>query len=81
MSFVSFSLQVFFVDMLLSFITPFQDSARVWVTTPKKIATTYLKTWFFVDLMSILPFEVVAIGNQCGLIIYCMPSCHLILCM
>lgn len=56
--------QVFLIDMLLSFITPFQDAARVWVTDPRKIATTYLRTWFFVDIMSIFPFEIIAIGNK-----------------
>lgn len=55
------------MDMLLSFITPYQDVARVWVTNPKKIATTYLKTWFTVDILSIFPFEIIAIGNRCGM--------------
>lgn len=67
--------QVFFVDMLLSFITPFQDAARVWVTDPQNIATTYLKTWFFVDVMSIFPFEIIAIGNK-----YDLMPCDLMPC-
>merc|ERR1719428_1285292 len=28
-----------------------------WVSAPGKIAKNYFKTWFFIDLISILPFD------------------------
>lgn len=44
-------LQIFGIDMLLQFVTPFQDRHRVWVTQPSRIVAHYLKGWFLVDLV------------------------------
>jgi hypothetical protein len=58
-------LQVFVVDIVPNFITPVQDIARVWVTEPFRIARTYLGGWFTIDIVSIVPFDIIAsFGNN-----------------
>jgi hypothetical protein len=57
-------MQMFAVDMFISFVTPFQDEGRVWVSDPGRIALHYVKTWFLVDLISIFPFEVIALFSD-----------------
>jgi hypothetical protein len=52
----------FFADMVKSFFTAFYDSERqLWVGDSDKIVTTYLKGWFAIDLVSILPFDSVGL--------------------
>ena len=47
---------VFFIDILVNFITSHNDPVRHFqVKDPKRIATFYLKGWFFVDFLAILP--------------------------
>ena len=50
----------FLVDMILTFFTALVDMETQAVTTDKsKIAKSYMKTWFFVDLISILPIDMI----------------------
>lgn len=48
----------FLIDMILTFFTairsPLDDSI---ITDKKIIATTYLKGWFVIDLVAIIPFD------------------------
>lgn len=46
---------IFFVDIILCFFTAFEDENEELVHDRCVIATTYLKTWFFVDIISVLP--------------------------
>lgn len=60
----------FFIDVILTFFSAFEldddIDCRI-VTDHKTIAKTYIKTWFFLDLISILPIDeivkVFATGN------------------
>lgn len=48
----------FLVDVILSFFTTyFDEKTATRVTDKKMIAKTYLKTWFFIDVISILPLD------------------------
>ena len=59
----------FLADMALSFVTPFRApwhsrDAGQWVTERSRIARHYLKGWFAIDLISILPFDVVSVAIE-----------------
>ena len=47
---------LFFIDILIRFNTPIYSKGRL-ITDRKQIATTYLKTWFFLDLICCLPMS------------------------
>lgn len=53
---------VFFVDLVLQFFMVYTEKANfgiVMVSNHKKIVKHYLETWFFVDLISIFPFDII----------------------
>lgn len=50
---------VFFVDTVLNFVTAYFDRGESLVDKRKTIACNYLRSWFFVDLVSVLPLKVV----------------------
>lgn len=37
----------------------YSEEDDFWVTDRARICTTYIRTWFVVDLVSIIPFEVI----------------------
>ena len=50
---------IFFMDMVCNFFIPFRRDARHgggWVYDNRRIACAYLKGWFFLDLMTTIPF-------------------------
>jgi hypothetical protein len=48
----------FFVDLILTFFCPYKDEKTLKKVTDRKlIALRYLKTWFFMDMISIFPFD------------------------
>ncbi|XP_074653095.1 voltage-gated delayed rectifier potassium channel KCNH1-like [Tubulanus polymorphus] len=49
---------VFFIDIILNFHTTFVGPAGEVVSDPKIIRMNYLKSWFVVDLLSCLPYDV-----------------------
>ena len=50
----------FLVDIVLTFFTEFFNEADCkMVSTHKEIAISYIKGWFFFDVVSIFPFELV----------------------
>lgn len=49
----------FFIDILLRFNTAFYDKHGTLVSSRKKIAIAYMKFWFWIDLLSIIPIEVI----------------------
>ena len=56
----------FFVcDMIINFRTTFVDpkSGKL-VTQPVAIAKYYLKSWFFLDLLAVLPFELLYFADR-----------------
>jgi len=51
-------LDIFFaVDIILSFFTAFDDEDFITNDSYKIIAINYLKTWFLIDFLSIIPFD------------------------
>jgi len=53
----------FMVDILLKFRTAYeetgQNNVKVFVTVPKMIAKRYLFSWFIIDVMSSIPFNLI----------------------
>ncbi len=59
---------IFFIDMILSFISAYYNRKEVLVLNRRRIACKYLKGWFLIDLISILPLQLVtgSMINQFG---------------
>ncbi|ESO99559.1 hypothetical protein LOTGIDRAFT_81109, partial [Lottia gigantea] len=49
---------VFFVDIVLNFHTSFVGPSGEVISDPKVIRMHYLKSWFVIDLLSCLPYDV-----------------------
>ena len=50
-------LRTYFLDILLNFRTTFVNGKGEVVSGSREIALNYLRTWFFLDLVAALPFE------------------------
>lgn len=53
---------LFLVDLILNFFTAYEKDVNgvlVWVTKPKLIAIKYLKGWFWVDLIALIPTSLI----------------------
>jgi len=49
---------IFGVDMILTFLTAYQDEVRdIVVTSPQHIRKRYVRSWFVLDLITVLPFD------------------------
>ena len=49
---------IFFIDIILNFHTTFVGPSGEVVSDPKIIRMNYLKSWFVIDLLSCLPYDV-----------------------
>ena len=49
---------VFFIDIIFNFQTTFVGASGEVISDPKVIRMNYLKTWFVIDLLSCLPYDV-----------------------
>lgn len=47
---------LFMFDICLNFISAYEDSDKNIEVRMKKIAASYIKTWFFFDLSAVIPF-------------------------
>ena len=47
---------LYFTDLVLNFFMAFEDADKKLEIRLKKIAVNYLNTWFFLDLVSCVPF-------------------------
>ena len=57
----------FLIDMFVTFFTAIEDSETQEINTDKKfIAKRYLSGWFFIDFISILPLDVLALDSSGG---------------
>lgn len=55
---------IFLIDITICFFTSYKDELRqVEITSHKLIAINYLKGWFFIDFLSIFPFDAILDGN------------------
>ena len=50
---------IFLLDMWLVFITPFEGDDGIWVTSKQELALRYFKGMFIIDLLSIMPFDLI----------------------
>ena len=50
----------FLVDILITFNLATYDEDMVVIDDRWRIAEDYLKSWFIIDLISIIPFELIA---------------------
>jgi hypothetical protein len=48
---------LFFVDIICNFFIAFYNKDDNLITEKKRIACNYLKGWFFIDTLSILPIQ------------------------
>ena len=48
---------LFMVDILINFLAATENSDGSWNTSPKLIARDYLRSWFTLDLLSVIPFS------------------------
>jgi potassium voltage-gated channel Eag-related subfamily H protein 7 len=56
---------VFLIDLFKNFVTAyFDDYEQYWVGDHRKIAMNYLRGWFMIDFVSILPFDTVGLALQ-----------------
>ena len=51
---------LFFIDMFVNFFLGYFDEHGQWEFDNKKIAFHYLKGWFIVDFLSVIPFDFIA---------------------
>ena len=49
---------IFFIDIVLNFHTTYVGPGGEVVSDPKVIRLNYLKSWFMIDLLSCLPYDV-----------------------
>ena len=55
---------VFWVDMAVQFVLPIlDDKAGDYIRDHKALALKYIKSWFFIDVVSVLPLDSVFLGN------------------
>jgi len=51
----------FVVDMFFNFFLPYQDEEGTWVNNHRKVILKYVKGWFLIDIISILPFDLLGL--------------------
>ena len=49
---------LFLIDIIINFNTAYQSELYETIDDREKIAMNYIKGWFFIDLLAIIPFEV-----------------------
>jgi hypothetical protein len=54
---------IFFLDLIFNFLTPYMEEDKM-ITSLWQIAKKYLKFWFAIDLLSIVPFELILDGGK-----------------
>ncbi|CUT99305.1 potassium voltage gated channel subfamily H [Echinococcus multilocularis] len=55
---------MFVCDIIINFRTTYVNKNDEVVSNPKKIATHYLKGWFFIDLVAAIPFDALFFRSQ-----------------
>ena len=49
----------FFMDIIINFNSAFNDESYKVIDDRRIIACTYIRSWFFIDFLSIIPFELI----------------------
>ena len=55
---------MFAIDIFVNFFMAFEDEHHKVVDQRKEVAMNYLKTWFMIDVLSIIPFDLVMTAIQ-----------------
>lgn len=45
----------FFCDIVINFISAYEDDNKKVIDDPSKIAIDYLTGWFFIDIIAVVP--------------------------
>jgi len=53
---------LFFTDLLMNFISAYYDDEGKLVKEPKQLAKVYLKSWFLIDLIAVIPLDAIIDG-------------------
>lgn len=56
----------FLVDIIMTFFTSYTDGYNLEITDHKRIMKNYIKFWFWIDLLSIIPFDYMLSGEEDG---------------
>jgi len=48
----------FFLDFLISFNLMYRDKKRGWITNHRQVAYHYIRGWFTVDFISLIPYDI-----------------------
>lgn len=54
----------FFIDILVNFNSAYIDESYEVIDDRKKIAHSYLVSWFLIDFLSIVPFELIVTATD-----------------
>ena len=54
---------VFLLDVAITFNIAIRDTASSWITDRRAIARAYVKSWFFVDAIASVPFDIILSSN------------------
>ena len=52
---------LFITDIIINFFSAYQDDEGNLITENRKIARKYLKSWFFIDIISSVPLNLILI--------------------
>lgn len=55
---------LFFLDVIITFFSAYYDDAGNIITDRRKIALNYIKTWFFIDILACIPFDLITMGTN-----------------
>ena len=56
---------LFFVDIVINLVTVYEKDSVI-IDNHIKIAIKFFKSWFIIDVLSLLPFEYIGCGTDCG---------------
>lgn len=64
LNYISFLLDVpFYFDIIFGFFTGYRNSQGILERRALHIVLNYLKTWFFIDMLTIIPYEMIFTSN------------------
>jgi len=60
----NYSIDIFFaIDILINFNSAIVNEKFELIESRKEIAKIYIGSWFIIDLLSIVPFDLIVMGN------------------
>lgn len=71
---------MFVIDIFINFRTTYVDSNNEVISSPCRIAVHYIKTWFIIDILAAVPFELLFMIADTDQVGYCFYSFSGIFC-